>query len=320
MRPGSGASRSSRQDIDPWESESELSAALTRGAANQMRAAFALSALQTRRSLAVAFPGDPIEQELPELRTALSVMHLIALAVRRSIIQPVWECPPPYRRLFHIRRLGFTLNATGLGGQSLSWEHFGGLDSYIELLEYCAASADEAGQNISDWGNVVLPDHPSALDFDDIISPPPVESGESTETPPIRPPADFSGDYLPRIPRDGAPAVPAGPPLPTTRPPDPRPQEPPIVIPAKAGIQGGSIALDSRGNPIDRFVTERCETGEGNRVLAGELYAGFLDWRRNAGREPISQRAFGMRLTALGLRRKRRGHGKHWWEGIRLAG
>ena len=116
----------------------------------------------------MAFPGEPIEEELPELRTALSVMHLIALAVRRSIIQPVWECPPPYRRLFHIRRLGFTLNATGLGGQSLSWDHFGGLDSYIDLLEYCAASADEAGENVSEQGKVVLPDRPSALDFNDI--------------------------------------------------------------------------------------------------------------------------------------------------------
>ena len=55
-------------------------------------------------------------------------------------------------------------------------------------------------------------------------------------------------------------------------------------------------------------------------MLAGDLYAGFLEWSRNAGQEPISQRAFGMRLTALGLVRKRRGHGKHWWEGICLAG
>ena len=306
--PGSRASRSSSQGIGPWESGPDLSVELTRGAANQMRAAFALSALQARRSLAVAFPGEPIEQELPELRTALSVMHLIALAVRRSIIQPVWECPPPYRRLFHIRRLGFTLNATGLGGQPLSWDNFGGLGSYIDLLEYCAASADESGTNVSDRGNVVLPDHPSALDFDDIIGLPPVESGESTEALPVSPPADFSDQYPSRTPQPvgaaGSPPPPPAAPLP-----DPRPaSEPPAII-----------APDFGGNQVDRFVTERCETGEGKRILAGELYAGFLEWRRNAGQEPLSQRAFGMRLTALGLRRKRRGHGKHWWEGIRLA-
>ena len=297
MRPSAGASRSSRLELDPWEPAPELSAELTRGAANQMRAAFALSALQARRSLAIAFPGEPIEQELPELRTALSVMHLIALAVRRSIIQPVWECPPPYRRLFHIRRLGFTLNATGLGGQPLNWDNFGGLGSYIELLEYCAASADEAGTNISGRGNVVLPDHPSALDFDDIISLPPVEPGESTGTVPVSPPADFSGQYPLRTPQPVAP--PSGP-LPAG--------EPPVII-----------APDFGGNPVDRFVAERCETGEGKRILAGELYADFREWGRDSGQEPLSQRAFGMRLTALGLRRKRRGHGKHWWEGIRLA-
>ena len=330
-RPGSGASLFSKQNGDSWDSGRQLPADLTRGAANQMRAAFALSALQARRSLSIAFPGEPIEEELPELRTALSVIHLIGLAVRRSIFQPVWECPPPYRRLFHIRRLGFTLNATGLGGRRLNWDDFGGLDSYIDLLEYCAASADEAGKNVSDQGKVVLPDHPSALNFDEIIGPPPVESDESTETPPtpVRPPADYDADAPPT---SRLPAMPPEPPAPL---PAPQPEQPPIVIPAppvipaKAGIQGtpplipphnGGDAGGGAGNPVDRFVTERCETGAGKRILAGELYAGFLEWRRDAGQEPISQRAFGMRLTALGLRRKRRGHGKHWWEGIRLAG
>ncbi|MYC37519.1 MAG: hypothetical protein F4X66_11520 [Chloroflexi bacterium] len=313
--PGPGGSRPVRQDRDPWDSGPELPADLTRGTANQMRAAFALAALQARRSLAVAFPGEPIEQELPELRTALSVMHLIALAVRRSIIQPVWDCPPPYRRLFHIRRLGFTLNATGLGGRPLSWDDFGGLDSYIDLLEYCAASADEAGKNISEQGNVLLPDHPSALDFDDIIGPPPVESDESGEIPPtpVRPPADYNGGAPPpgRVPVMPAAPVETALPQPTIEPaPVPyRTSEPPAIVAPNFG-----------SNPVDRFVTERCETGAGKRMLAGELYAGFLEWGSSTGQEPISQRAFGMRLTALGLRRKRRGHGKHWWEGIRVAG
>ena len=322
-RPGSGAALFSQQNDDSWDSGPQPPAQLTRGAANQMRAAFALAALQARRSLAIAFPGEPIEEELPELRTALSVMHLIGLAVRRSIFQPVWECPPPYRRLFHIRRLGFTLNATGLGGRPLNWDDFGGLDSYIDLLEYCAASADEAGKNVSDQGNVVLPDHPSALDFDDIIGPPPVESDEPTEAPPVRLPADYNGDAPPPS------RLPVMPPEPPAPPPAPQPEQPPVVIPAFAGIQDvppsipphyGGDAGGAAANPIDRFIAERCETGEGKRILAGELYAGFLEWRRNNGQEPISQRAFGMRLTALGLRRKRRGHGKHWWEGIRLAG
>ena len=314
MRPVSGASQSGGQDADPWESGPDLSAELIRGAGNQMRAAFALSALQARRSLAAAFPGEPIEEELPELRTALSVMHLIALAVRRSIIQPVWECPPSYRRLFHIRRLGFTLNATGLGGRPLSWDDFGGLDNYIDLLEYCAASADDAGRNISEQGNVVLPDHPSALDFDDIIDLPPSESDEITEVPPVRPPADYNGG-TPPLGR-----VPAMPPQPVSPAEPPPPHAAPQPVPIPASGPPVIAAPNFGSNPVDRFVTEWCETGEGKRILAGDLYAGFLEWCRNAGQEPISQRSFGMRLTALSLRRKRRGHGKHWWEGIRLAG
>ncbi len=312
ISPGSRASRSGRPGIDSWESGAGLAAELTRGAANQMRAAFSLSALQARRSLAAAFPGEPIEEELPELRTALSVVHLIALAVRRSIIRPVWECPPPYRRLFHIRRLGFTLNATGIGGRPLSWDDFGGLDRYIELLEYCAASADSVGSNVSAQGRVVLPGHLSKLDFDDIIGLPGADPGETAETPPARPPTDYNGGVPPpnRMPvMPPAPVAAAAPQPPVDPPPVPQLADGPPVITAP---EGGA-------NPIDRFVAECCLTGEGKRILAGELYAGFLEWRRNTGQEPISQRAFGMRLTALGFRRKRRGHGKHWWEGIRLA-
>jgi len=96
------------------------------------------------------------------------------------------------------------------------------------------------------------------------------------------------------------------------------PGEPPAYYPVSA--PPAIVAPNFGDNPIDRFVTERCETGAGKRMLAGELYAGFLEWGSSTGQEPISQRAFGMRLTALGLRRKRRGHGKHWWEGIRVAG
>ena len=33
----------------------------------------------------------------------------------------------------------------------------------------------------------------------------------------------------------------------------------------------------------------------------------------------MAQRSFGMRLTALGFERRRRGKGKHWWMGIDLT-
>ena len=109
--------------------------------------------------------------------------------------------------------------------------------------------------------------------------------------------------------------------------PDPGMGNPVVTNPvATRPVAGNSVAGNGSihqpapwGNVIQRFVAERCEMGDDRRMLAGELYAGFVDWCQDSGLEPVSQRAFGMRLTNLGMTRKRRGHGKHWWVGIRLS-
>ena len=293
LRPASGP-RPFNQPAGGVRPDAELYTELTRGAANQMRAAFALSALQARRSLARAFPGEPIDEELPELRSARCAVGLIGQAVRGSILQPVWECPPPYRRLFQVRRLGFILNAVVLDGRSLSWDDFGGLDCYIALLEYCAASADAAPERRP----ALLPSRLSQLDYSGVIAAP--TPPESAAGPPAKIPDGYSGDAPP-------PGITA-PPADTAPPPTPADTAPSATPP------------DPARNPIDRFVAQCCERDAEKRILAGELYAAFRDWCRNHGHQPASQRAFGMRLTALGLTRKRRGHGKHWWLGITLAG
>ena len=73
------------------------------------------------------------------------------------------------------------------------------------------------------------------------------------------------------------------------------------------------------GAPIARFVAEQCDIGDHNLVLAKDLYARFQEWCQENGLDDVSQRSFGMQLTAMGLHRRRRGRGKHWWDGIRLA-
>ena len=315
-------------------SEAELAAELSRGAANQMRAAFVLSALQCQRSMADAFPGEPIEEEWPELRAARSALYLIGLAVQHSILQPVWDCPPPYRRPFHIRRMGFSLNATGLEGRNLSWDDFGGLERYLSLLEYCAASADAAVE--SGGESRTLPKHPQTprAEYSGLIGAPAPMTGGDGDAGQVSPPRGYPGEAPPRrLAPDAPPFVPPAPrPLPSTLP----PSNGAVGWDNGAGDhresihqQNGPGSSLSAGQPqgerapmgsiIHRFMAERCEIGEGRRTLAGELYAGFLGWCRDSGNEPVSQRAFGMRLTNLGLTRKRRGHGKHWWEGIRLA-
>ena len=344
LRPGSDHPQFNHQFGSLRQSESDLAADLSRGAANQMRAAFALSALQSQRSMASAFRNEPIEEEWPELRAARCSLYLIGLAVQRSILQPIWECPPPYRRLFHIRRFGFTLNAAGLEGRALSWDDFGGLMRYLDLLDYCAASADAEMQR----GNAsrTLPKHspgPGSL-YDGVIGAPAVNGDAAAGPRPASPPRGYPGEPGQRQP---APIANSGPPS------DPHPApangtdsweaangahdtEQADAEPA-LGLQqprnGAEHTLGAGREPstlvaaanspaitsVHRFVAERCEVGQERRMLAGELYAGFLEWCGDSGHAPISQRAFGMRLTSLGLTRKRRGHGKHWWEGIRLA-
>lgn len=87
--------------------------------------------------------------------------------------------------------------------------------------------------------------------------------------------------------------------------------EPEIVIasPAPARMIDG---------PVARFVDLQCQVGSGNLILAKDLYVGFQEWCRDTGQEDVSQRSFGMQLTAMGFQRRRRGRGKHWWDGITL--
>lgn len=329
LRPTNNAPQFNRQAGSPISPDEELTAELTRGAANQMRASFALSALQSQRSMSDAFPGEPIEEEWPELRAARCSLYLIGLAVRRSVLQPVWECPPPYRRLFHIRRFGFTLNATGLDGRTLSWDDFGGLDRYLLLLGYCASSADAAVAR-GDTSRT-LPKHtqPAGNGFGGVIGTPADVFHDAADTPPVKPPQGYPGESSERRLAPGAPPFP--PPSPQTTAANGA-DDWDNAIEKQTEAQHPQHGVDSpssevprpniqafSANAIHRFVAERCDMGEDRRTLAGELYAGFLRWCSDTGHDPMSQRAFGMRLTTMGLKRKRRGHGKHWWEGIRLA-
>ena len=305
----------------PRQTVAEATAELSRASANQMRGAFAVSAMQAQRSMEAAFPGEPIHEEWPELRTARSAMYLIGLAVEHSILQPVWECPVPYRRLFHIRRLGFTLNAAAVEGRALSWDDFGGLRRYLALLDYCAASADAAEKAGDRGASRTLPEgpRPSYAEFGGVIGAPDTEEGEPEHGIGARPPRGYAGnaEETPADAWDIAIQAQEQPPELTEQTVAPPPPPPVAIGPGQAN--GGSTQQAPPASLINRFVVERCELGEDRRILAGELYAGFLGWCHDSGLDPVSQRAFGMRLTNLGLKRKRRGHGKHWWEGIRLA-
>ena len=235
---------------------------LTRRAANQARAAFALSVIQTQRSLDRVFAGPPIEEPHPDLQAARCVMFLLNNTVSPNLFSPVWDCPPEYRRRFEVRPINLLMDAGELHGKALSWDHVGGLPQYLELLEY-----------FSNW-------------IEDLHE---IDEARATG----------STDLWENAPEE-------------------KPKHEMVLVdPAPAARPASPEETDS---PVARFINERCEVGSRDLVLAKELYSGFQNWCRETGRDDVSQRAFGMQLTAMGFQRRRRGRGKHWWDGIRLSG
>ena len=236
---------------------------LARCSSNQVRCAFAFSAMQAHRTLEAVCTGDPLIQWDDSLSPARVCLYLLDRTFRRGMLVPVWSCPPEYRQRFAVNPASFVLDATGLDGKPVSWDDFGGLEKYLKLLDFCAAAVEGR-----DRAPDSLPDSP----------------GETL-------PAD----------RTVAEAVKAC--------------EPPT-----ADVDPGGSDADSTEEMVRRFVDDRCVVGPGTRIIARGLYDEFLDWCLETGLEPLSQRAFGMLLTGMGFRRKRRGRGRHWWEGLGLTG
>lgn len=231
--------------------------ALTRSAGNQVRASFALSVTQTQQSLDSVFSVDPLDEEAPDLQAARCAIYLMNSAVAADMFSPVWDCPPRYRRLFEVRPIRFVLDANDIQGRGLNWDHFGGLDKFLYLLDYCEAWAEQSGD--------------------------PRPAPALSNTPAISPAATKVKNTLRR---------------------------------RSLFDEVAATAADS----VEAFISARCELGEGFRSTAKDLYANYVGWCKETDQQPVAQRSFGMRLTGQGLERRRRGRGKHWWEGIRLAG
>ena len=112
---------------------------LVRCVDNQIRGAFALSAITTHRVLESLFGNLPLQEEDPALKAARCTFYLLDNTLSRELLAPVWACPPEYRLDFQVQPAGFELNATSLDGKVMYWDDFGGLSKYLDLLEYCAA-------------------------------------------------------------------------------------------------------------------------------------------------------------------------------------
>ena len=115
---------------------------LVRCVSNQIRGAFAFSAIQTHRSLEITCKGTPLQEPDPDLKAARCAFYLLNNTMTRDLLAPVWICPPDYQQCFEVRDVPFILDASSLDGKEVFWDDFGGLQRYIALLQYCSEQVE----------------------------------------------------------------------------------------------------------------------------------------------------------------------------------
>ena len=116
---------------------------LVRCVSNQIRGAFAFSAIQTYRSLETTYKGTPLQEEDPDLKSARCSFYIFNKTMTRNLMTPVWICPPEYRDRYEVSPVPFTLDASALDGKEVYWNDFGGLQRYLSLLEFCCLRVAE---------------------------------------------------------------------------------------------------------------------------------------------------------------------------------
>ena len=110
---------------------------------NQVRGAVTFSAMQTHNTLEQVLPNPPLSEVDPDFRAARSAIFVLNNSLGQGMLDPVWHCPPAYRRRFQVNSISFVLDASTLDGKPVFWEDFGGLNKYLELLEFCAGRLEQ---------------------------------------------------------------------------------------------------------------------------------------------------------------------------------
>ena len=218
---------------------------LVRYVSNQARGAFAFSVLHTYRTLDSLCSVSPLQEPDPDLQAARCAIYLLNNSLGQDMLTPVWACPAAYRRRFEVQPISFVLDASDLDGKPVSWDDFGGLDQYLDLLDYCGGWLEKAAAG----------------------------TAGSTDK----------------------------------------------KVTAAQLLDDQPSQATTSSEPVAQFIEARCVVGPEAQTMASHLYADYLAWCRETGHEALVQRAFGMRLTALGYQRRRRGRGRHWWQGIQPA-
>ena len=263
---------------------------LLRCAGNQVRAAFALCALQTQRELDGVSADEPLEEPEPSLRALRAVCFVIAHTLQRELLNPTWVVPVEYRQNFPCPALGLTFDASNWNGREVRWGHLGGLTAYLDLALFASYCMD--GMPVTDAARIATGDYTALEAW--------ISEGSDIAVPVIPGYGSGSGRRHRPGPAASGPAPGSGWVAPD------EPPEPEITVASSANECG----------PIDDFVAGVCATGAEEMSLAGDLYTSYARWCLEQGYLAHSQRKFGLELRARGYERKRRGKGKHWWLGV----
>ena len=144
---------------------------------NQLRGGVTFSAMLTQRTLEHVFgsspSSSPINEVDPDLRAARCSIYLLSTALSQGMLAPVWDCKGPYRSRFEVQAIPFVLDASDLDGKPVYWEDIGGLEKYLELLEYLADHVEKL-----DPGAWQTSEHPEGENSYEAVADPAEEPGQ----------------------------------------------------------------------------------------------------------------------------------------------
>lgn len=146
-----GAPGTLERIFNPLELRNEQD--LARCISNQLRGGVTFSAMLTQRTLDYVFgaaasassESSPLKEPDLDLRAARCSIYLLSRALSQGMLSPVWDCKGPFQSRFEVAKIDFVLDATGLDGKPVYWENIGGLEKYLELLDYLADALEQMG-------------------------------------------------------------------------------------------------------------------------------------------------------------------------------
>ena len=84
--------------------------------------------------------GSKKPADTSQVGSARAIIYMLRCAFAHDMAFPVWSCKNKYQLQYTVNlpQLGrIVFDAKALNGQNLKLEHIGGLEAYVELIEFC---------------------------------------------------------------------------------------------------------------------------------------------------------------------------------------